>query len=104
MPDIIHIEDPSDPRIAPYRDVRERDLVGRKGLFVAEGEVVLRVFLAASRFAPLSLLIAEKRIDSLKPLIATVAATIPVFSAVQEVMDRIVGFHIHRGVLALGRS
>ena len=83
--------------------MRERDLVGREGLLVAEGEVVLRVLLGESRFEPLSLLIAEKRIESLKPLIATVPATIPVFSVAQEVMDRIVGFHIHRGVLALGR-
>ena len=41
--------------------------------------------------------------QSLKSLIVTVPATIPVFSAAQEVMDGIVGFHIHRGVLALGR-
>ena len=43
----IAIDDPVDPRIAAYRDIRERDLVGREGLFIAEGEVVLRVLLGA---------------------------------------------------------
>ena len=39
----IPVTDPADPRLEPYRDIRERDLVGRQGLFVAEGEVVLRL-------------------------------------------------------------
>ena len=34
-------EDPGDPRLEPYRAVRERDLIGRHGLFVIEGRVVL---------------------------------------------------------------
>ena len=36
---VIAIHDPDDPRIEPYRAVRDRDLAGRGGLFVAEGEV-----------------------------------------------------------------
>lgn len=41
MRDLIEISDPADPRIEMYRDIRERDLVSRKGLFVAEGKVVV---------------------------------------------------------------
>ena len=37
----IPIDDPDDPRIALYRAVRERDVVGRGERFVAEGEVVV---------------------------------------------------------------
>ena len=33
---VIPIDDPYDPRVAPFRDIRERDLTGRQGLFVAE--------------------------------------------------------------------
>ena len=40
---IIRIDDPSDPRVGPYLNVRERDLVGREGRFVAEGKVVLNI-------------------------------------------------------------
>ena len=39
MPAVIRIDDPDDPRLADYREVRERDLVGRQGSFIAEGVV-----------------------------------------------------------------
>ena len=38
---LILIDDPGDPRVEPFINVRERDLVGRQGRFLAEGEVVL---------------------------------------------------------------
>ena len=103
MTDIIAIDDPDDPRVAPYRDVRERDLVGRKGLFVAEGAVVLNVlFGGRALHRPLSLLIAEKRVARLAGLLAKVPEGMPVYAAAQPVIDAITGFHIHRGILAIG--
>ena len=103
MPTIIPINDPQDPRIAAYRDVRERDLVGRGGHFIAEGEVVLRVLLEEVRHRPVSLLLADKRITALAPLLASLSDDVPVYSAGQAVMDAIVGFPLHRGILALGQ-
>jgi tRNA G18 (ribose-2'-O)-methylase SpoU len=97
------IEDPQDPRIEPYREIRERDLVGRQGLFVAEGEVVLRHLVAARRFRPVSALIDSKRLDKLAPMLAGLADDVPVFHARQAVLDAIAGFAIHRGILGLGR-
>ncbi len=103
MADIIAIDDPDDPRVAVYRDVRERDLVGRKGLFVAEGAVVLNVLLSArSRHRPSSLLVAGTRVHRLGDLIARVPEGVPVYAAAQPVIDAIIGFHIHRGILAIG--
>ncbi|WP_211112510.1 RNA methyltransferase [Azospirillum sp. SYSU D00513] len=103
MPPVISITDPGDPRIAPYRDVKERDLVGRDGHFIAEGEVVLRVLLTRARHQAVSLLLAEKRVEALAPLFAGLPESVPVYSANQAVLDRIVGFPLHRGILALGR-
>ncbi len=103
MTHVVAIDDPADPRVAAYRDVRERDLVGREGLFIAEGEVVVRMLLAHSLHRPVSLLVAEKRVAALAELIATLSDDVPAFSASQAVMDRIAGFHIHRGILAVGR-
>lgn len=100
---IIPIDDPEDPRIAAYRQIRERDLVGRNGCFIAEGEVVLKVLLTGGRHQPLSLLIAEKRIAALAPLLDQVPAAVPVYGAGQPVLDAIAGFPLHRGILALGR-
>jgi tRNA G18 (ribose-2'-O)-methylase SpoU len=103
LPDIVPITDPEDPRIAVYAQVRERDLVGRMGGFIAEGEVVLRVLLGpASRFRPASLLIADKRLTRLSPMLASLPDAVPVYAASQAVMDAIVGFPIHRGILAHG--
>lgn len=103
MAHIVPIDDPGDPRVDGYARVRERDLIGRQGLFVAEGEVVVR-HLAASRLCePVSLLLAEKRVPALSDLIAGLPQETPVYVAGQAVMDALVGFPIHRGVLGLGR-
>ena len=99
----IPITDPDDPRIEPYRAVRERDLAGREHLFVAEGEVVLRVLLRQSRFAVESLLLAENRIAGLGDALQGLSPEVPVYAANRAVMDAIVGFPIHRGVLAVAR-
>ncbi|CAL1691609.1 23S rRNA (guanosine-2'-O-)-methyltransferase RlmB [Brevundimonas subvibrioides] len=99
------IDDPDDARIAAYRDIRERDLTGRQGLFIAEGEVVLRTLLSdASLCRPRSVLIAANRVDGLRALLETVPDGTPVFAAGQDVLDRIVGFPLHRGILALGEK
>jgi tRNA G18 (ribose-2'-O)-methylase SpoU len=103
VPTLVPIDDPADPRIAAYLAVRERDLVGRGDGFIAEGEVVLRVLLSGSaRAKPASVLVAENRLARLAPLLEPLAADIPVYAAAQGVMDAIVGFHIHRGILAHG--
>ena len=102
MPDIIAIDDPSDPRIAPYRAVRERDVAGRGGGFIAEGEVVLRVLGLSRLHRARSLLIAANRIERLADELEPFMGRAPIYAASQAVMDAIVGFHIHRGILALG--
>jgi tRNA G18 (ribose-2'-O)-methylase SpoU len=103
MPEIIPVEDAADPRLEPYRDIRERDLVGRRGGIIAEGEVVLRVLLRARRHAVESVLIADKRLGPLAPLLGQLAPETPVYVAPQAVLDGIAGFHLHRGILAFGR-
>lgn len=97
---IERIEDRDDPRLAPYVAVRERDLAGREGLFVAEGEVVVRVLLARSPFRVRSLLLEERRVAPMEDALAGVTA--PVYVVPQSLMDAVVGFSIHRGVLAVG--
>jgi tRNA G18 (ribose-2'-O)-methylase SpoU len=99
----IPITAPDDPRIEPYRAVRERDLAGREQLFVAEGEVVVRVLLRQSLFAVQSLLLAENRVPGLDDALVGLPAGVPVYTAKRAVMDAIVGFPIHRGVLAVAR-
>ncbi|WGM38537.1 RNA methyltransferase [Caulobacter sp. NIBR1757] len=100
---LIPITDPADPRVEPYRDIRERDLVGRQGLFVAEGEVVLNLLARSSRFEAVSVLIDPRRQDKLAQTLDLLSETTPVYLADQAVLDAIAGFHLHRGILAIGR-
>lgn len=99
----IDIDDPRDPRIAGYAAIRERDLAGRDGLFVAEGKVVLSVLFSARRFEAESVLVLDRKLPGLSETLTRARPDMPVYVASQPVLDAIAGFHIHRGILALGR-
>jgi tRNA G18 (ribose-2'-O)-methylase SpoU len=103
----IRITDAADPRIAEFRDIRERDLVGRGGGFIAEGTVVLRMLARAHAgnggITAEKILLLENRVAGLADLLGEFAADVPVYVADAGVLDAIAGFHLHRGVLALGR-
>ena len=103
MPVLVPIDEADDPRIAAYRDIRERDLVGRQGRFVAEGTVVLDTLIRGRAHRAESLLIARHRVVTLEPLWSRLADDVPVYSAAQAVVDAVAGFPLHRGVLAIGR-
>jgi tRNA G18 (ribose-2'-O)-methylase SpoU len=99
---LVTIADPDDPRIAAFRAVRERDIAGRHGGFIAEGEVVLRVLARSPLHRARSVLVAATRAAKLAPLLAAFDDEVALYAAPQAVMDQIVGFPIHRGVLAFG--
>ncbi|CAN5256117.1 RNA methyltransferase [soil metagenome] len=102
-PGVVSIEQPDDPRLDDYRQIKERDLVGRRGMFVAEGSVVLRALVSSVDFEPVSFLIAEHRAQAASPLFEHAGAQTPVYLASQAVMNAVAGFDIHRGILAIGR-
>ena len=97
MPDTVVITDPDDERIADYRALTDVELRTRweppHGLFIAEGELVLRRALRAG-YGLRSVLVDAKRVDQVGPLPA------PVYAAGQDVLAATTGFHVHRGVLA----
>jgi len=104
----IRIYDPDDPRIAGFVSIRERDLTGRDGLFIAEGTVVLRMLgqgaAAGNGFAAEAILLLENRLAGLGDVLGAFPESVPVYVAAQPVFDAIAGFNMHRGVLALGRK
>ena len=104
MPQFRVVTDPDDPAVYPFRAIKERDLVGRQGLFIAEGETVLRAFVRDAPERVVSLLIDPKRRDKLAEVFAGLTDETPVYFADQAVLDAIAGFHLHRGVLAVGRK
>lgn len=95
----IEIDDPADPRVADYVGVTDAALRRRThgGLFLIEGELVLRRALAAG--TPLrSVLVTPPRLAALADDLER--PDLPVYVAAQAVMDAVAGFAIHRGVLA----
>ena len=93
------------PELEPYVSLRDRDLAGRgDGLFVAEGEVVVRVLASPrqTRFRVRSLLVEQRRVEAIRDVIDALPDDVPVYVVAQPVMDAVVGFAIHRGILALG--
>ncbi|GAA4683427.1 TrmH family RNA methyltransferase [Phytohabitans rumicis] len=92
------VTDPGDPRISDYRALTDVELRTRweppHGLFIAEGELVLRRALRAG-YRPRSFLLDEKRLDQFGDL-----QQAPVYAASQDVLEKATGFHVHRGVLA----
>ena len=102
--DVHDVSDPEDPRLDDFRDLnsvdRRPDLPTGKGLVIAEGVLVVQRMLA-SRFAPHALLGTDRRLAELKHDL--VRARAPFYRASAEVMARVVGFHLNRGVLAAAR-
>jgi tRNA G18 (ribose-2'-O)-methylase SpoU len=101
MATYVEIDDPADPRLADYRDLRDvelrKHLETARGLFLAEGEKVVRRALEAG-FAPRSFLMAERWLAGLADLMAD--ADVPCFVVSEALAEEVTGFHVHRGALA----
>jgi len=92
------IQSLDDPRVAAYRNLRDRTLRGEE-IFVTEGPLVTRRLLA-SRYEAESVLVAERFADEFEAL---VAGKTPLYVAGVPLLRQIVGFPFHQGVLAAGR-
>jgi tRNA G18 (ribose-2'-O)-methylase SpoU len=96
------VTEPADPRLAEYvslRDVNLRRLLeAEHGIFVAEGEKVIRRA-AAAGYRPRSFLLAERWLDSLAEVLAS-WPDVPVYVVTEELAEQVTGFHVHRGALA----
>lgn len=99
---LLPIDHFGDPRIADYRNVPDPELLRRRGVFVAEGRLVVRTLLTSSHFQALSVLVTEAARRSLEIVLAPRIETLPVYVADRSLLAEIVGFNVHRGCLALG--
>lgn len=101
------IRDPGDPRVALYRGLRDADLrrslEADHGVFVAEGLRTVSTLLE-SPWPVISILLTPNRAATAAGgLIATAKERgASVYIAGTQVFDAVAGFHVHRGVLALG--
>jgi tRNA G18 (ribose-2'-O)-methylase SpoU len=101
VPPLIQVADAGDPRLADYvglTDVRlRRSLETAHGLFVAEGERVIRRAIAAG-YPMRSLLVTQDGLASLAGLAASCPG--PVYVIAPAAAEALTGYRVHRGALA----
>ncbi|MGV3486357.1 MAG: TrmH family RNA methyltransferase [Planctomycetaceae bacterium] len=96
---VIPIDDPADPRLDAYRDLRHEDVRWRGPRFIAEGKLVVQRLLQ-SRYVADSILAEPNRLAAVAP---HVSPTTPVYVVTAELIQEVAGFAFHRGLLACGR-
>ncbi|AYN42285.1 RNA methyltransferase [Streptomyces dangxiongensis] len=101
MADLITLDDPDDPRLADYTGLTDVELRRRRepaeGLFIAEGEKVIRRAREAG-YGTRSMLLSAKWVDVMRDVIDELPA--PVYAVSPELAERVTGYHVHRGALA----
>jgi tRNA G18 (ribose-2'-O)-methylase SpoU len=112
---VIRIDDPADARLEDYRNVPDPELIEQRGIFVAEGRLVVARLLEDSRFRTRSVLVTDASLaamhdvltigrqeDATSKTAASAAYDPPVYVVPQWVINAVTGFNIHRGCLAIG--
>ncbi|MFI8997882.1 TrmH family RNA methyltransferase [Streptomyces sp. NPDC053542] len=101
MADIITVDDPDDPRLRDYTGLTDVELRRRRepaeGLFIAEGEKVIRRAKHAG-YEMRSMLLSAKWVDVMRDVIDEVPA--PVYAVDPKLAEQVTGYHVHRGALA----
>ena len=97
----IEVRDPADPRLADYVSLTDSALrismESRDGVFIAEGEKVIRRALAAG-FAARSLLVTQAGWPGWAAWRRS--APRPVYVVADDVARQLTGYQVHRGALA----
>ena len=101
MADLITVEDPDDPRLRDYTGLTDVELRRKRepaeGLFIAEGEKVIRRAKEAG-YEMRSMLLSAKWVDVMRDVIDELPA--PVYAVSPELAEQVTGYHVHRGALA----
>ncbi|SDH39173.1 tRNA G18 (ribose-2'-O)-methylase SpoU [Sinosporangium album] len=105
MAEILDVTSPDDPRLDDYTRLRDvelrKSLEAERGLFLAEGEKVIRRAVAAG-YPVRSVLTTRRWLAALADVLDPLEA--PVYVVSEEVVEGVAGFQVHRGALAsLGR-
>lgn len=102
MPDIIEITDFDAPELDVYARTTENQLVNRhepqKGMFIAESPLVIERALNAG-YKPVSMLVEKKHIQTHAKNIIERCNDVPVYTAEFDVLTKLTGFKLTRGML-----
>jgi tRNA G18 (ribose-2'-O)-methylase SpoU len=102
---IVRISGPGDPRVREYLAVRDPELVRERGLFVAEGRLVVERLISERRYAIHSLLLSDAAFGALEPVLSALAlqsrVDVPIYVCKAGELHGVAGYDVHRGCLAL---
>jgi len=97
----IAIQDQDDARLSAYRSLKGKKLE-RDGIFIAEGDKVVKSMIE-SGCRVVSCLTGKDAITRYKDLLTAMAKKgVPAYIADTEVIEGIIGFRFHRGIMAVG--
>jgi len=99
--EIITIKDPLDPRLAPYRSLKGKELE-KDGIFIAEGQKVVQSMVdSGCKIA--SCLTSKGTTAKYRSLLGVMAKRgVRIHVAPNKLIDDIIGFRFHKGVMAIG--
>lgn len=101
------IIDAADPRVREYLRLKEGDLFrgldarSPHGAFICEGHFVVE-HLIDGPYDCRSILVAESKTQTHAHLLARAPSGVPIYTVAESVMESILGFKFHRGILAAG--
>lgn len=99
---VIGISDLDGPDLAPYRTLKRQVDHFRRGIFVAEGAIVVDRLLR-SGLDVVSILATEAWLEGNRALVEARPGPPPVYVGPPPLLERLTGFDYHQGVLAVGR-
>ena len=101
MADLIALDDSRDERLRDYTDLRDvqlrQSVEHERGIYIAEGAKVIERAVAAGH-EPKSLLLAPRWTETLADVLDATDA--PAYLLDEKTIEKVTGFHVHRGALA----
>jgi tRNA G18 (ribose-2'-O)-methylase SpoU len=101
-PVVIPVSSLDQPGLLPYRTLRRPEGHIAQGIFVAEGEKLVRRLLETG-IPVVSLLLSPEWLDRLAQTPACLRRNLTVYIAETRLLREIVGYNIHQGIMAIGQ-
>ena len=99
MMEFAEIDSLDDPRLALYRNLKDGELAAQGDRFIVEGHFVVQRVLV-SDFPVDSVMIARRKLEEMRSFLRP---DVPVYLVPDSMVNRIVGFQFHTGVMAIAR-
>jgi tRNA G18 (ribose-2'-O)-methylase SpoU len=98
---LIQVDGPDAPRVGEYAHLSDAGVLQTRGLFVAEGRLVVTRLIRDTRYSIRSVLVSEAAGRALASNLSALPGDVPVYTCPASALADITGIDFHRGCLAL---